>query len=56
MHEIDLIPPEFRQARQRRRLLAQGAGLLLALLLATAGVRAWLAQAIADAQPRVVQR
>jgi Tfp pilus assembly protein PilN len=53
MHEMDLMPPEFLQARQRRHLLGWALAALLLLLLATGGARAWLQAALAREQPRV---
>lgn len=53
MHDIDLIPADYRALRQGRRWWAWCLAAIALALLATAGARAWLQAAIAREAPQV---
>lgn len=53
MHDIDLIPADFRALRQGRRWWAWCLAAIALALLATAGARVWLQGAIAREAPQV---
>ncbi|MBK7616682.1 MAG: PilN domain-containing protein [Burkholderiales bacterium] len=53
MHDIDLIPADYRALRQGRRWWAWSGAAIAVALLATAGARTWLHGAIAREAPQV---